>query len=184
MDIGIISKRYAKALYKYACENRNEKIVYTEIQQLVNNYKKINNLRITLENPVLSKEKKVKLLCEAAGGKVSNEYTRFVTLVLEEHREKFIQFIAYSYIELYRKMNNINIGKLVTALPIKDEAIERMKDVIAKETQGIVEFEKFVDPSIMGGFIFEIDFNRLDASIASQINKVRQQFIEKNRRIV
>jgi F-type H+-transporting ATPase subunit delta len=35
-----------------------------------------------------------------------------------------------------------------------------------------------------GGFIFEIGTYRLDASVASQIRRVKQQFIEKNRRIV
>lgn len=184
MDIGIVSKRYAKALYEYACENRNEKVVYDEMQALVKCYQKVEKLRPALENPILSKEEKIKLLCEAAGGKVSNEYKRFVTLVLEERREKFMQFIAYSYIDLYRKMNHINIGKLTTASPVEEKIIERMKNMVAKGTRGTVEFETHVEPSILGGFIFEIDFNRLDASIATQINKVQQQFIDKNRRIV
>lgn len=184
MDIGIISKRYAKALYEYAYESRNEKVVYKEMQILVNCYKKVPKLRPALENPILSKEEKIKLLCEAAGGNVSNEYERFVTLVLKERREKFMQFIAYSYIDLYRQMNHINIGKLITASPVKEETIERMKNMVAKGTQGTVEFETYVEPSILGGFIFEINFNRLDASIATQINRVRQQFIDKNRRIV
>ncbi len=184
MDIGIISKRYAKALYEYAYESRNEKVVYTEMQILVNCYKKVPKLRPALENPILSKEEKIKLLCEAAGENVSNEYERFVTLVLKERREKFMQFIAYSYIDLYRQMNHINIGKLITASPVKEEIIERMKNIVAKGTQGTVEFETYVEPLILGGFIFEINFNRLDASIATQINRVRQQFIDKNRRIV
>ena len=184
MDIGIISKRYAKALYEYACENKNGKAVYKEMQMLINSYQEGGNLRSALENPVLSKAEKIRLLCEAAGGNVSNEYKRFATLVFEERREKFMPFIAYSYIDLYRKLNNINIGKLITASPVKNEIIERMKNMVAKKTQGRVEFETQVESSIMGGFIFEINFNRLDASIATQINKVRQQFIEKNRRIV
>lgn len=184
MDIGTISKRYAKALYDYACGNGNETVVYKEMLMLASSYQKVGNLRPTLENPILSREDKVKLLCEAAGGKVSNEYKRFATLVLEERREKFMQFMAYSYIDLYRKKNNINIGKLITASPVTDTIIGRMKNMVAKGTQGTVEFETHIDPSIMGGFILEIDFNRMDASIASQINKVRQQFIERNRRIV
>ncbi len=184
MDIGIVSKRYAKALYEYACENKKENVVYKEMQVLVNSYRQVEQLRHALDNPVLPREEKVKLLCKAAGGKVSNEYKRFVTLVLDERREKFMQFMAYSYIDLYRKKHHINIGKLTTASPVKEETIERMKNIVAKGTSGIVEFETHVEPSIIGGFIFEINFNRLDASIATQINKVRQQFIEKNRRIV
>ena len=51
------------------------------------------------------------------------------------------------------------------------------------------EVEKFyrdldANPSIEGGFIFDINDFRLDASIATQLKKVKQQFIDKNRRIV
>ena len=103
MDIGIVSKRYAKALYEYACENKKENVIYKEMQVLVNSYRQVEQLRHALDNPVLLREEKVKLLCKAAGEKVSNEYKRFVTLVLDERREKFMQFMAYSYIDLYRK---------------------------------------------------------------------------------
>ena len=37
---------------------------------------------------------------------------------------------------------------------------------------------------LIGGFIFDIDGYRMDASVASQLKSVRRQFIEKNRRIV
>ena len=39
-------------------------------------------------------------------------------------------------------------------------------------------------PKLEGGFIFEIGTYRLDASVANQIKRVKQQFIAKNRRIV
>ena len=47
-----------------------------------------------------------------------------------------------------------------------------------------MELQTEVDPSIEGGFIFDINDFRLDASIATQLKKVKQQFIDKNRRIV
>ena len=127
---------------------------------------------------------KIKLLCNAAGGKVSQEVERFITLVLHERREKFMQFIACSYIDLYRKQNNILLGKLITAEKVNKEIEDRMRMMIVKGTQGTVEFETSVEPSIIGGFILDIDYNRLDASVATQLNRVRRQFMEKNRRIV
>ncbi len=185
MNIGIVSKRYAKALYEFAHQNGNDKAVYQEMQLLAHCYWEIKVLRPSLENPLLPKEEKVTLLCQAAGGeKVSNEYKRFVCLVLDERREKLMQFIAHSFIDLYREKNHINIGKLTTATPVQEETIARMKETVAKGTQGTVEFETHIDPSLLGGFVFEINFNRLNASIAHQIAIVREQFIEKNSRIV
>ena len=47
-----------------------------------------------------------------------------------------------------------------------------------------MELQTDVDPSIEGGFVFDINDFRLDASIATQLKRVKQQFIDKNRRIV
>ncbi len=184
MDIGIVSKRYAKALYEYACGNKKEEAVYKEMLVLSATFIQVKKLRQALENPILPIDEKEKLLCEAAGGKVSEEYKRFMTLVLNERREKFIQFMAGSYISLYRKMNHISIGKLITASPVDAKVINRMKKMVAKGIEGIVEFDTSVDPSLLGGFIFELNFERCDASVATQLAKVRQQFIDKNKRIV
>ena len=107
MNTGVISKRYAKALYMYAEKAGKLKQVYDEMSVMANNYLLIPGLRKALDNPLLPMNDKIKLLCNAAGGKVSQEVERFITLVLHERREKFMQFIACSYIDLYRKQNNI-----------------------------------------------------------------------------
>ena len=41
-----------------------------------------------------------------------------------------------------------------------------------------------IDPEILGGFVFEMDGYRLDASVESQFRRIRRQLIEKNNRIV
>lgn len=184
MNTGVISKRYAKALYEFAEETNAEKQVYQEMSTLATSFLQVPELRKALDNPLLPVDAKIDLLCNAAGGKVSQEVKRFISLVLREHRENFIQFMACSYIDLYRKNNNILIGRLITATPVGKRIEDRMRMIVAKGTHGTVEFETVVDPSIEGGFILDIDFNRLDASIATQLNRVRRQFMEKNRRIV
>ena len=39
-------------------------------------------------------------------------------------------------------------------------------------------------PDLIGGFIFTINDLRIDASIRRQLDTLKKQFIEKNRRIV
>ena len=127
----------------------------------------------------------LKLICEAAGGgKVSEELKRFVELVLEERREKFLQFMIMSYIDLYRKQKNISVGKITTVCPVAEEVVNRIRALVVEKTHGTVEFKTKIDPKLEGGFIFEIGTYRLDASVANQIKRVKQQFIAKNRRIV
>ncbi len=50
--------------------------------------------------------------------------------------------------------------------------------------EGTLDLEKIVDPDILGGFILEVDFVRWDASLSGQLNSIKKQYIERNRRIV
>ena len=84
----------------------------------------------------------------------------------------------------YRKQEKIRVGKLTTAVPIAPEEVERIRRIVVDHAGGTAEFTTKVDPSIEGSFIFEINTYRLNASVADQMRRIRQQFIEKNRRIV
>ena len=60
----------------------------------------------------------------------------------------------------------------------------RLRELIGKETGCELLLETKVDPSLIGGFVFEVEDMILDASISRQLDVIRHQFIEKNRRIV
>ena len=62
MDIGVISVRYARALLKGAIAERIESKVYQEMQILLNSFLTISELRFTIDNPMLSKDKKRDLI--------------------------------------------------------------------------------------------------------------------------
>lgn len=184
MYIGVVSMRYAKALLAYANDAGVEDAVYVEAQRLRDSFALVAGLRQAMENPVLPTDVKLKLICEAAGGKVTKQMERFATLVLKEKREKFLQFMVNSYIDLYRKQKNISIGKLTTASPVAPEVVERIREIVVARTKGTAEFATKVDADLQGGFIFEIGTFRLNASVADQMRRIKRQFIEKNRRIV
>lgn len=184
MNTGVVSRRFAKALLAYAKEEGQEDKVYEEVRTLAAHFVEVPGLRHAIENPVLEKSKKVELLCEASGGKtVSKVLTRFFNLVLEERREKFLQFMTWSYIDLYQEDKIILIGKLTTAAS-SPKLVEHLQKLAAERTHGKVILEEKVDKNLIGGYVIELAGYRLDASVANQLKRVKQQFIAKNRRIV
>lgn len=184
MYTGAITMRYAKALLAYANEAKVEYALYQHALTLEQSFKQVPELSAAMENPVLSLEEKLKLLTIAAGGNIVHELERFFRLVIEKRREKYIANMIRNYIVLYRKQENISVGKLTTAVPMALKEVERIRKIIVDHKGGTAEFSTKVDPNIEGGFIFEIGTYRLDASVANQMHRIKQQFIEKNRRIV
>ena len=172
MDIGVISTRYARALLKSATDANLEEQVYQEMMTLAKSYMDVPELRQTIDNPMLDKDKKQTLLETAAGGATSELMRTFIALVLKEDRENMVQFMAYSYVTLYRKQKNVIRGKLTTAARVSPETEQKMRQMVESMTQGTVEFETEVNPDIIGGFILEYDTFRMDASVKSKLNNI------------
>ena len=171
-----MSVRYARALLKCAMETKIEDKVYQDMQALSASYIHVPQLRFTIDNPMLAKDKKETLLQTAAGGDNIQELTkRFIQLVLREDRENTLQFMAASYITLYRQQKNITRGKLITATAVSPETEQKMKQMVESRTQGTVEFQTEVNPEIIGGFILEYDTYRMDASVQTKLRNILTQ---------
>ena len=172
MDIGVISVRYARALLKSATDAGLDTQVYQEMMTMAKSFVDVPALRQTIDNPMLSKDKKEALLVTAAGEKPSTLTKAFIALVLKEDRENVIQFMANSYVTLYRKQKNVIRGKLTTAARVSVETEQKMRRMVESKTNGTVEFETEVNPDIIGGFILEYDTFRMDASVKSKLNNI------------
>ena len=162
--------RYARALLKSATDQKLEDAVYQEMMTVAKSYLDVPALRHTIDNPMLSKDQKEALLIVAAGEKPCQLTKAFI--VLKEDRENVMQFMANSYITLYRKQKNVIRGKLITAARVSAQTEQKMRQMVESKTNGTVEFETEVNPDIIGGFILEYDTFRMDASVKSKLNNI------------
>jgi len=92
--------------------------------------------------------------------------------VLKEDREGVMQFIANSYVTLYRQQKNVIRGRLITAAAVTPATEQKMRRMVESKTNGTVEFESEVNPDIIGGFILEYDTFRMDASVKTKLNSI------------
>jgi len=110
MNTGLIPVRYATALLEFANVSGEQDRVYTEVKSIMQSYFQFNELKVVLDNPVLAKPDKQKIIILAGGGSVSKSFERFVNLLLENNRETHLFSIALKYIDLFRKQKNIHYG--------------------------------------------------------------------------
>ncbi len=178
MDIGIISSRYAKALFSFANEKGVEEAVYKNLKILASLFFSEPDLLTALKNPILSNEEKKRLLITAGGESVCDLYIRFINLVLRHHRERFLPFMAHSYIRLFRKEKQIKRVHFTSAVPINEKVKLHLIDQLEKQTGGIIEFSGKVNPELLGGFQLRIENERIDASYATQLKHIREQLRE------
>ncbi len=172
MNTGVISVRYARALLKSVEENADAmERVYQDMRLLAKNYLDVPQLKKSVDSPMLPNEIKERLLVAACGDPCGDTH-KFLKIILAQDREDIIQFMANSYITLYRQAKNIISSRLVTAVEVDAPTEQKMREMIAGRSTANVEFVTEVDPDIIGGFILEYDTYRMDASVQSQLRKI------------
>lgn len=184
MNEGVIASRYAKALLKYVVETGSGDKVYSQACVLGLRLLEVRQLRYFIENNAeLSMERKIELLRSAAGEDLYPELVDFVRLVTDRRRMDCFSRMLYHFIALYRKAMNIKVGRVITAAPV-DGLKERLESLFHQRTGSQVHIVENISPEILGGFVFEMDGYRLDASVENQFRRIRRQLIDKNNRIV
>ena len=133
------------------------------------------HLEKVLSNPFVDRADKKKLLLSAAGKTPGEDYTRFVSLILDHNREEFTYLMALAYREIFRNENRISQVRIVTAAELPKSEIDKLKAVVERSFPGrTFEYECSVNPDIIGGFVIDVDSTRMDASISSELEQLRQ----------
>lgn len=179
MNEGLIPRRYAKALLKLAQEHGCEKRVYALMGRLADEFAAMPTLQKAAANPFLGFEEKEELLYSAAGAtKADAIYGDFLRLLESNKRMPMLRDCAIAYVDLYRKANHIYRVEVTSAAPMDPEQEKRLRAMIEKHLKGgQMEFSAGVDPSLIGGFTVKIDNERLDASIANELEQMRHKLL-------
>lgn len=181
MISGLIPHRYAKALYKFALENKSVGKVYDEMKNVIASFQQNPGLAKVLSNPFVDSADKERLLITAAGKDPGDDYKRFVRLILDHKREEFALLMAYAYRDIYRKANKISQVRIVTAAKLPEEEMKKLRAVVEKSfSDTTFEYSEEVNPDLIGGFIIDVDSVRMDASLSNELEQLRQNLIRSN----
>jgi F-type H+-transporting ATPase subunit delta len=184
MNEGLISKRYAKALYHHASTRGEEVVLYHRMQILEALLRRMPEFRAGIKSPMISSKEKIRLLTNATGKNPEASYLDFIRLVVANHRTEMLLMIALTYQRLYRLKKKISVVHLISAKKLSGKAIERIRHLTERKTHGKVEFSTHIDPSIDGGFIFRLNDIRIDASVKGQLERISRRLTQINKSII
>ena len=174
MNEGLIPGRYAKALYKFACEQGESDAVYAQMKKLTASYDGEPALRKAVENRFLPVADKEKVLLTASSAKAGDCLAKFIKLVIEHNREDFMRE------KIYRDANDIAQVEIVTAHELGEDKLDEIIEVVKRKLEGKkIEQTHRVDAGLIGGFVVKVDSLLLDASIKNELKKLRLKLLSK-----
>lgn len=182
MNEGLIPRRYAKAIYEFALEKGDSGRMYELMQKLAASFAAEPSLQAAMANPFVSGADKHSLLVTASGaGKDDVVFADALRLLADNKRLDFARDIAMAYLDIYRKANHIYRVDITSAAPLPAAEMKRLHDLVTRHLKGgTPEFSDRVDPALIGGFVIDIDSERLDASVSNELKQLRLRLLSKS----
>jgi len=178
MRVNLLAKRYAQALFGLALENKTEEKVAEDMRLVGKVLNENRELRRVMANPVLQDNKKVKILYHLFEKKITTLTLRFFDLLIRKGREVYLDAICAAFEEIYLDYKNIVKAELITAKgadeKIRKQVIEKLKAITDKK----IDLSDTTDTDLIGGFVARLGDYQYDASVATQLRKLRKSYAE------
>ena len=178
MDEGKISVRYARALFDMVEQKGLQKDTYEKLEQLSNAFIELPELSKSLSNPMHKQAEKLDLLIAASGCSKDSQLAHFFQFVLDKGREAFMVFISMSYQKIYREMERLVLGNIISATPLQPGSVEKIRALVDAKFKASIELTTQVDTTILGGFILEVDNYRMDSSVQTALKHLQAKLLQ------
>ncbi len=173
-----IIRRYAQAILAVASGEGLLEQVEEEMSLIKEMLTGSNSLRQFLKNPQITPGEKQKTVMEIFENKVSGVVLQQIALIILQKRGDLLLNIIDELFRLVAETQQKKIGRIITAIPIPKTAEKRLEEVLSEFMGTAILLKNSVDPSILGGFILQVDDKIIDASIQGQLGRLREEILK------
>lgn len=178
MDQSAITVRYAKAFFATAREKNLLDTFRTDVAVVMDVCQTSEDFMLLLESPIVKTSKKSALIQQIFEGKVHEISLNFLLLIVQNKREVHIPGICRNFLDISSKDQNIKAAVLTTATEANPASIEKIKEILGKELNATIELTTRVNPDILGGLVLRVEDKQYDASVSTQLKKIKQTLLE------
>ena len=173
-----VALRYAKALIDLAEEQKALEAVKNDMELFLKTVKANPELGAVLANPIISHSKKIHILADVFGTKVSKVSIAFFNIMVNKGRGEVLYTTSQEFIGLYDIKNHITNARVTTAAPLSAANKQKMLDDVQQAIGGTVKLTDKVDPALIGGFVLTVGDRQVDTSIATSLKKLKKDFAQ------
>jgi F-type H+-transporting ATPase subunit delta len=168
------AERYARALFSLAKDEGRIEAVGAELGTLVEAMRAVPALRDVLVRPLHpAPERRAALRAVGESLGLSPLLIRFCSYLVDQRRTRDVEAIAVRYQRLAEEAAGRLRGEVVSAAPLADGQVERLRAALARQTGRVVDFEVRVDPALLGGVVARVGDLVFDGSLRTQLAQLR-----------
>ena len=175
----LISKTYGEALFELAIEQNKIDVFLEEVKGILRVLAENQEFGKLMLHPKISKQEKVEVAKNVFEGRISEELTGFITLIISKERYSSLEDILNYFVDRVKEEKGIGVATVTTAVPIGEILKKQIEEKLLETTRyKEMEMNFKVDPSIIGGMIIRIKDRVVDSSIQTKLNELQKQLYQ------
>ncbi len=171
-----LAKRYAKALFELAVDNRSQEKVLTELRSLDEAFSKDKETHEFLVSPMISPSQKEAVLKKTLEGKgVSKEVLETVLLLARNERLNVFSDLVHAFESEIDASNGVIRGTVRSASALAPEERKRIETTVENFLKKKVIMTYKEDPSVIGGLVAQVGSYTFDDSISTHLTRMNEE---------
>jgi len=172
--ISNIAKRYARAFFEIAEEEKKLEQYYNELHSFSSIVTQNKDLESFLANPIFEQDVKKKVLEQIIGKlSLSPMTVNFLKLLTDKNRINVLPDIEICYrLLMDETLKKVRVT-LKTAFPLSDDLQKYIVENLKKMTGQEIEVTLEDDKNLLGGIVIGVGDTLYDGSIKNQLNNMR-----------
>ncbi len=168
------ARRYARAVIETATDTQ---AVRDELLAIGNAFKTNPALIEALLNPAVPTTNKKAIFASVFTG-LTAPLPRLFDMLIDAARIELTHEIVRRYRDEWNERNNVHAARVVTAIALDDDAVERVRQALETAVSGKVEMETTIDASLVGGLKVEVDGHLFDGTVKARLQALRERLLQ------
>lgn len=173
-----VSKTYGSALFEVAVENNTLDTTLEEVLFVKQSFLENEDLTKLLLHPNIEKEEKVKVIENVYKGKISDEITGLMIMLITKGHQKDIVSVFDYVIAAIKEEKGIGIAYVTSAIELSDSQKEKIEQKLIETTKyQTIEGIYQVDKDLIGGLVIRVADTVVDSSLKTQIANLSKSLL-------
>nr|WP_317400444.1 ATP synthase F1 subunit delta [uncultured Gemmiger sp.] len=168
-----VGKMYGGALYELTAEDGCEEAARGQLREVVALLRENPDYEKLLCTPSIPKTERCALLDEALRGQIEPYVLNFLKILCENGTLRQLSSCEKEFTARYNKARGIVPARAVSAVPLSDKDVVRLKEKLESLTGKKVDLTTAVDPACLGGIRLEMDGVRFDGTVEGRLERLR-----------
>jgi F-type H+-transporting ATPase subunit delta len=166
---------YAEALFRVVRAEDELDRVEDELFRFGKILESNHELKQALSDQSLDRSRRVAILEELLGDKVSQHTLGLLSFIVAQGRGRQLTQILSELSSIAAEARNSVVAEVRSAVPLNDGQRKELAAALSKATGKNVEVKLLVDPSVIGGIVAKIGDTVIDGTIKHRLEQLKEQ---------